>query len=110
MFAPHIHYVSTEDSAAPMYGMIVMDFYDGTTPSAPLSHQLGDQVSEAIGLLHTNDLVFGDLRLPNIVVGVGGQQVMLVDFDWCGKGKAGTLCESIKRLNSHRGLGRGKSW
>ena len=41
----------------------------------------------AVQLLHEDDLVFGDLRKPNILVcGKGSDaSVMLVDFDWCGK-------------------------
>ncbi|KAG9125124.1 hypothetical protein FRC07_008900 [Ceratobasidium sp. 392] len=39
----------------------------------------------ALSLLHAQELVFGDLRKPNVLVtkkehGVGG---MLIDFDWC---------------------------
>ncbi|KAG8743605.1 hypothetical protein FRC10_011668 [Ceratobasidium sp. 414] len=48
-------------------------------------------VDKALQLLHTNDLVFGDLRPPNILVvkrktGIGA---MLIDFDWCSKAHKG---------------------
>ncbi|KAI9060335.1 hypothetical protein FKP32DRAFT_1578155 [Trametes sanguinea] len=39
---------------------------------------------EAIGLLHERNLVFGDLREPNVLLIKGGG-LMLVDFDWCGE-------------------------
>ncbi|KAJ1302979.1 hypothetical protein OPQ81_003271 [Rhizoctonia solani] len=51
-----------------------------------------DDIRTAINLLHEANLVFGDLRTPNILImerspGVYGG--MLVDFDWCGEeGKA----------------------
>ena len=46
----------------------------------PTKHQY-EHVKIAITTLHSN--VFGDLRQPNILV--GGNTVMLVDFDWCGE-------------------------
>ncbi|KAI0244944.1 hypothetical protein BJV78DRAFT_1098897, partial [Lactifluus subvellereus] len=42
-----------------------------------------ERVKQAIRLLHSRKLVFGDLRLPNILV--KDESVMFVDFDWCGK-------------------------
>lgn len=42
-----------------------------------------EALRRAIQKLHADDLVFGDLREPNVLV--SGQSVMLVDFDWCGK-------------------------
>lgn len=88
--APGIHYAVTKDSTAQMFGehyVVVVDFWDGSTPSIPLSNELVGQVSKAITLLHSNKLVFGDLRAPNIVV--KGQQAVLVDFDWCDKAGEG---------------------
>ncbi|KAG8767681.1 hypothetical protein FRC12_006108 [Ceratobasidium sp. 428] len=45
-------------------------------------------VQKAIEILHSNNIVFGDLRRPNVlaVEDVGGRVIggMLVDFDWCG--------------------------
>ncbi|KAG9026965.1 hypothetical protein FRB95_008303 [Tulasnella sp. JGI-2019a] len=49
-----------------------------------------DDVEAAIGHLHENGQVFGDLRLPNILVqwaDKGSNRIvhaMLVDFDWSG--------------------------
>ena len=77
--APHIHYASIEDSTAPMYGgyhMVVMDFWDGNNPSE-LSGELMGRVSEAIQLLHSNNFVFRDLRLPNILVKVKKQCLLI---------------------------------
>jgi len=43
-------------------------------------------IKRAVELLHANNLVFGDLRSPNIMVYQrdGKNHAMLVDFDWCG--------------------------
>ena len=67
--------------------MVVMGYVDGKqlfhkypqeTPSIVLR-----KVSGALKVLHENDLVFGDLRSPNILV-TAQHDVQLVDFDWCG--------------------------
>ena len=38
-------------------------------------------VRRAIALLHAENLVFGDLRTPNVLIDDG---VKLIDYDWCG--------------------------
>jgi serine/threonine protein kinase len=38
-------------------------------------------VRKAIALLHAENLVFGDLRTPNILI---DNDVKLIDYDWCG--------------------------
>jgi hypothetical protein len=84
--APTLHYAGTDDAEAPKYGgrcMIVMDFVEGEPAVSSLSEGQFEQVKEAIQLLHSHDFVFGDLRLPNILI--TGDTVMLIDFDWCGK-------------------------
>ena len=68
--------------------MVVMGYVDGRQllheyPLATPAEVL-EKVSEALKILHANDLVFGDLRLPNILV-TGQGDVQLVDFDWRGK-------------------------
>jgi len=83
--APSLHYAGTEDSARSLYGgryMVVMDFVDGTSPDALTGAQFAE-VKEAVTLLHSKNLVFGDLRLPNILLKDG--KVTIIDFDWCGK-------------------------
>ena len=55
-----------------------------------LPYRIYEDVERAIALLHSGDLVFGDLRMPNIMVVPGGSGAddgprgMLVDFDWVG--------------------------
>ncbi len=64
--------------------MVVMDYVDGQPAlSGTLSETHCDQVKRAIGRLHEEGIVFGDLRGQNIIT--EGDRVMLVDFDWCGK-------------------------
>ena len=42
-----------------------------------------EQVQNAIGLLHSQNLVFGDLRPPNVLF--SEKKVFLIDFDWAGQ-------------------------
>ncbi|CUA72675.1 hypothetical protein RSOLAG22IIIB_04996 [Rhizoctonia solani] len=53
--------------------------------------QVCEDVKAALDLLHANDLVFGDLRPPNVLVVEkdGSLHGQLIDFEWCGiEGKA----------------------
>jgi len=86
--APILHYSSTDDNIR--YGkrfMIVMDFVDIERISDRLTENqfesIKKSVEKAIDILHSNDVVFGDLRPPNILF--GNNTTMLIDFDWCGK-------------------------
>jgi serine/threonine protein kinase len=89
--APNIIYDGTK---GPFYGglsMIVMEYVKSETltqflQSSPSQERLDviiNSVTTAIELLHAVELVFGDLRTPNILVGEDGH-VKLIDFDWCG--------------------------
>jgi len=55
-----------------------------------LPYNVYKDIEDAIALLHSNNLVFGDLRTPNIMVVPGGSgsdglhHGMLIDFDWVG--------------------------
>ncbi|PCH35651.1 hypothetical protein WOLCODRAFT_166391 [Wolfiporia cocos MD-104 SS10] len=87
--APALHYF------APLGGgiyVIVMDFVTGGTifeaKSESLSPDILTDIERAVNLLHTNHLVFGDLRQPNVMVVKredGRHGAMLIDFDWCGE-------------------------
>jgi serine/threonine protein kinase len=68
--------------------MVVMEFLSGSTAQdvfykAPLPSPVFKDVWAAIKILHERDIVFGDLRRPNIMVLKASAK--LVDFDWCGK-------------------------
>lgn len=100
--APSLHYAGTEDPDAPLYGgrhLVVMDFVDGALPDV-LTQAQYVEVKKAVTLLHSKNLVFGDLRPPNILIRDGG--VMIIDFDWCGE--AGNACYPAE-LNPDRELG-----
>jgi len=92
--------------------MVVMDFVPGSTLSDMTNGAMVDKrafksvftdIRRALSILHDNQLVFGDLRMLNIMVHTGDKAVdnagsphrlptscaMIIDFDWCGKhGKA----------------------
>jgi len=69
--------------------MVVMEFLEGYTADncRALDNSTLDTVHEdvrrAVEILHEANLVFGDLRRPNIMIVDG--RAKLVDFDWCGK-------------------------
>ena len=103
--APRLHYSSTDDNVR--YGkrfMVVMDFIDLEFPSDYLTEDQYNSIKKAIDILHSNDLVFGDLRLPNILV--GNNTAMLIDFDWCGKaGKDRYPIEMNPEIDWHNDAG-----
>ncbi|KAI0755355.1 hypothetical protein C8Q80DRAFT_1341954 [Daedaleopsis nitida] len=75
--------------------MVVMEHVHGRSafvagrdsPGTLLPHAVYEDVEKAIELLQTEEIVFGDLRTPNIMVvdSPAGTHGMLVDFDWAGK-------------------------
>ncbi|EKM75087.1 hypothetical protein AGABI1DRAFT_132540 [Agaricus bisporus var. burnettii JB137-S8] len=72
--------------------MIVMELVDGKDAhqyflGKSLPSDILKQVMLAVGILHGRDLVFGDLRRPNIVIEAnekGELRTLLIDFDWVG--------------------------
>lgn len=98
ILAPRLLFDSNDDRNAdfPRPGgmrMVVMDYIPGDDlinyrRRTHILDSVKDNVKEALGILHKNNLVFGDLRDPNIMVKQRGDktvQAMLIDFDWCGK-------------------------
>ncbi|KAJ1307067.1 hypothetical protein OPQ81_008046 [Rhizoctonia solani] len=94
--APKLLYdgtIHTNDQLGPDYSMIVMEYIYGIDLGcyAGLSLPLcvSDDIDRALSLLHAQDLVFGDLRAPNIMLAMDGDGKVtgawLIDFDWCGK-------------------------
>ena len=76
--------------------MVVMDYVQGETAwqagnkRKPLPYDVYKDIKDAVTLLHSENLVFCDLRTPNIMVVPGGSgsdardRGMLIDFDWVG--------------------------
>jgi len=58
-----------------------------------------------IDIVYSNQLVFGDLRQPNILV--GNDTTMLIDFDWCGK--SDKACYPLK-INCDSSIGWPQMW
>ncbi|KAJ3993600.1 hypothetical protein F5050DRAFT_1780547 [Lentinula boryana] len=94
--APYIHYCSFEKSIG--LWVIVMDYIQGDVCcNRKLTKPQKDSLAKAIGILHEKDLVFGDLREPNVIITEGGEnEVWLVDFEWCGP------CVDVKEGDSDR--------
>ena len=90
--APKLHFC--ERVIGDLY-MVVMDRVDGKSiwqlqaERTPIPAVVLEKVEKAVGLLHGNDIVFGDLRDPNILYVADENCVMLVDFDWPAKDEEG---------------------
>ena len=112
--APELIYYSTDDPDPPNLGglfMVVMEYVDGQTAhdwygKQRLPQHIFKQVEEALGILHEQNLVFGDLRQPNIMI-KKDERVLLIDFDWCGNHNTNTY---PFRLNDDRDPERGIGW
>ena len=71
--------------------MVVMDRVDGTSvwqlqeDNKPVPATVWKDIDRAMRILHAADIVFGDLRDPNILYLASKACAMLVDFDWPGK-------------------------
>ena len=80
----------------PLYhnlSMVVMDYIDGDTRASAKKGKFLDEkrmpfvrskVRHAIEVLHNRNLVFGDLRSPNVMI-TKTNQVKLIDFNWAGE-------------------------
>ncbi|KAF9784322.1 hypothetical protein BJ322DRAFT_1109044 [Thelephora terrestris] len=76
--------------------MVVMEYLSNATPlhrffrPSPVPYLLKaevvrDTLKKAQELLHSKDLVFGNLRVQNTYYSHEGDRVFLVDFDYVGK-------------------------
>jgi hypothetical protein len=91
--APKLLYYGTPhfDHDDPSYGnyrMVVMEYIEGRTLSnagnAVDREYVKNRIREAVELLHSDNLVFGDLRSPNVMI-TDENDVKLVDFNWAGE-------------------------
>jgi hypothetical protein len=86
--SPHL---KDDDPSYHSLSMVVMDYIDGDTltlAKANLNEEAAKEVRlklvRALALLHDNGLVYGDLRLPNVMI-TKANELKLIDFDWSGK-------------------------
>ncbi|KAF5371783.1 hypothetical protein D9758_003387 [Tetrapyrgos nigripes] len=82
--------------------MIVMEHIQGKMAlfweieNRKMEKTVFQDIGRAINLLHENDIVFGDLRLPNIMV-LQDNRAVLVDFDWAAKQGEGRYPSMLSR-------------
>ena len=84
-YAPEfIYYTGDHDYPLKLRGLniVLMGFVE-QNDAGELSRKAQQDVQAALNLLHSKELVFGDLRRPNILQTKAG--AMLIDFDWTGK-------------------------
>jgi serine/threonine protein kinase len=69
---------------------VVMGFVDGITVfdakhngNGVVPEQVLRDITTGIKMLHEDNLVFGDLRPPNVMVEAATGRGLLIDFDWC---------------------------
>ncbi|KAJ7217404.1 hypothetical protein B0H12DRAFT_340205 [Mycena haematopus] len=85
------------------YTMVIMARISGRTAfhlnhtQAQLPATVYTDASKAVRELHRQDIVFGYLRLPNIIVKAEGH-AMLVDFDWAAPDGVGRYPPTISEL------------
>ena len=112
------HRILTENQLAPklyfcipLVGdmhMVIMDYVNSASLFYKNVRNAGtiySDVNKAIGLLHERDLVFGDLRLQNILP-KPSRGAMLIDFDWVGKHGVDRYPASWNKNTQAPGVGR----
>ena len=72
----------------------------------PIPGIVPTKVEEAVGLLHSEGIVFGYLRIGNILYAPSDDPVVIVDFNWAGKDASG---ESRNPVTLNPGE-YGKTW
>ncbi|KAF5345843.1 hypothetical protein D9757_004733 [Collybiopsis confluens] len=87
-FAPRLYHCAFDETIG--MWVVVMDYVSGRVCHGKLIEGQRLSIKTAIGLLHAEDLVFGDLREPNVIITEPKNSVCLVDFEWCG------LCRDIQ--------------
>ncbi|KAF5372261.1 hypothetical protein D9757_009624 [Collybiopsis confluens] len=81
-FAPRLYHCAFDETIG--MWVVVMDYVSGRVCHGKLIEGERLSIKTAIGLLHAEDLVFGDLREPNVIITEPKNSVCLVDFEWCG--------------------------
>ncbi|KAF8749317.1 hypothetical protein RHS01_10150 [Rhizoctonia solani] len=116
--APKLLFDGSTDTSAPRPSgcmMIIMEYVnvqDLSEIDCPVPYSVRSSIKEAIRILHNHNIVFGDLRRPNVLAYKdehGSYQGMLVDFDWCGTHGQSRYPETINRdVGWAKGVGGGQ--
>ena len=83
-----------------------MDRVDGTSvwqlreDNKPVPGTVFNNISEAVGILHEEGIVFGDLRDSNILLLASKDRAMLVDFDWSGMDRVSRYPATLNPSNA----------
>lgn len=88
-YAPTLLYCKQHHELGGLF-VVIMDWYPGVHPDY-LTPTVESNLRGAIAALHAENFVFGDLRLPNMMV--NGDDLAIIDFDWAGK--EGEACYPI---------------
>lgn len=80
--APALYYCAYEETIQMV--VVIMEYIDGDDVVGMLPTQYVQSLRHAIKMLHEKDMVFGDLRAPNILVKKAYNSIRLIDFDWSG--------------------------
>jgi hypothetical protein len=79
--APALYYCEKDENVGNLW-IINMEYIPGSITTKFTPSHLND-IEAALNILHSGNLVFGDLRKANVLCLPNGAK--LVDFDWCGK-------------------------
>lgn len=100
--APKLYHVGAADALG--CRMVVMEYIEPKsfdTLSLDEEESFILAVRQAIQVLHSSDLVFGDLRTPNTLVPADGRSLaLLIDFDW--SGKEGSVRYPVGLVEAHQ--------
>ena len=83
--APLLYYCEKPEDTGNLW-IVVMEYIEGdllSNSDAQITPFLRADIAAALEILHTRDIVFGDLRKSNIILSPVGAK--LLDFDWCGE-------------------------
>ncbi|KAH8823349.1 hypothetical protein DL96DRAFT_1469435, partial [Flagelloscypha sp. PMI_526] len=107
--APRLLYHGPLSSTCTWLSMVVMEHISGRTlAEVDPKPGLHAQVKQALQLLHSQNLVFGDLRSRNIMID-SDNKVKLIDFDWVGvAGEATYPFRMSLNIMWAEGMGRGQ--
>ena len=101
--APTLHFC--ERVIGGLY-MVVMDHVVGKSvwqlqeDNTPVPAIVSKRVDDAVRLLHNKDIVFGDLRDPNILYVNSDGSVALIDLDWAGTDRVSRYPATLNPANA----------